>query len=124
LQAPEADVRTFGVTLANNFIDKLLVAMGKDAKPEEMAQVKTMIARVVGGMSFQIGATCKIDVDLNNTALTHSDCQTDVLVKLDTSKMMTPEQLKASPEMASSMKVYTISQTSRSVTDTVLVTTP
>ncbi len=122
IQAPEAEFRTFAITLANNFMDKIMVAMGKQAKPEEMAQVKTMIARVVNGMSIQIGMSCKVDVDLTNTALTHSDCTSDVLVKLDTSKMLTPEQLKASPDLATKMKVYTVTQTSHSVSDTVLAT--
>ena len=122
MQVPEDGFRTFAVTLANNLFDKVVVAMGKETKPEELAQVKTMIARVVNGMSIQVGQSCKVDVDLTNTALTHSDCRSDVLVKLDTSKMLTPEQIKASPEAAASMKVYTISQTGHSVSDTVLVT--
>lgn len=124
VQPVEADVRSFSTSLVNTVFDKVIVAMGKasTAKPEEMTQVKAMIARLIGGLSIQVVSTCHIDVDLTNTALTHSDCKTDLAAKLDTSKLMTDEQLKASPQAAASMKVYTITQTSHSVSDSVLVT--
>jgi len=122
VQPTEADVRGFANALVNTMLDKIMVAVGKGPKPEEMAQVKTMIARVINGTSVQMVSTCKVDVDLTNTALTHSDCKSDVLVKIDTSKVLPEEQLAANPQAAASLKVYTVAQTSHSVSDTVLVT--
>jgi hypothetical protein len=121
VQPAEADVRSFATTLVNTMFDKILVAVGKGPKPEEMTQVKTMIGRVINGSSIQLVSTCKVDVDLTNTALTHSDCKSNVLIKIDSSKVLTEEQLKANPQAAAGFKVYTIAQTSHSVSDSVLV---
>jgi len=117
---PEADMRAFMKSLSATLMDKVFTAMGQQVKPEEMNTAKAMVSRLVDNASIRVASTCKVDVDLNDTALTHSDCKGDVYVRVDMSKLMTDEQLKANPSSAAQMKVVTLTQTSHVVTDTVL----
>ncbi len=118
---PESDMHMFLDSLVDAFMNKAIVAMGKDAKPEQMTPVKVMIKRFIDGTAIRVTSTCKVDVDLNDTALTHSDCMTDIYARIDTSKFMTDEQIKANPEAAAKLQVITFIETVHSVSDTVLV---
>ncbi len=118
---PESDMHMFLDSLVDAFMNKAIVAMGKDAKPEQMTPVKVMIKRFIDNTAIRVTSTCKVDVDLNDTALTHSDCMTDIYARIDTSKFMTDEQIKANPEAAAKLRVITFIETVHSVSDTVLV---
>ena len=120
----EADIHAFMDTLVDAFMKKLTVAMstmGKAAKPEEMDQANAMIKRFIDNTVIHVASTCKMDVDLTNTALTHSDCTVDVYARIDASKFLTDEQLKADPATAAKLQAVTIAETVHSVTDTVPV---
>lgn len=116
----EADMHLFMNTLVDAVMKKVVVAFGQNVKPEQIDAIKPMITRFIDGTVIRVSQTCKIDVDLTDTALTHSDCATEVFARIDTSKMLTDEQRKASPEAAAKLQVMTVSETVHSVSDTVI----
>lgn len=117
----DADMHLFLNNLVDVFMKKLVVAMGKDAKTDQFDAIRPMITRFIDSSVIKVTQTCKIDLDLNDTALMHSDCTMELFARIDTSKMLTEEQLKASPESAAKLQVVTVSETAHSVSDTTLI---
>ena len=130
--APEADVHQFADVLVDAIIQKVVVAMNTYAPQQsgvdsasamagQINQIRPMIHKVIDNMTLRITQTCKVDVDLNDNALTQSDCATDVYGRIDPSKLMTDAQLKANPAAAAKLQAIVVSETIHSVTTTTLV---
>ncbi len=134
--AREADVHQFADTLVDAIIQKALVAINTSAPQSapqpggpapvsavagEIDQIRPMIHKVIDNMTLRITQTCKVDVDLNDNALTQSDCATDVYGRIDPSKLMTDAQLKANPDAAAKLQAIVVSEKIHSVTTTTLV---
>ncbi|WP_443747351.1 hypothetical protein [Asticcacaulis solisilvae] len=121
VQPDEADMRRFVGVAVNTFLSKAFASMGTAKEQPQMDQAKAMITRIVDNMSMKIVATCKVDVDLTDTALQHRDCTNNVDVTIDMRKLLTDEQLKANPNAAASLKVMTFRIAGHAVSDAVLV---
>ncbi len=137
ISAPEADIHQFADTLVDAILQKAVVAVNtyapQPATPQQglsdagapiakqIDQFRPMIHKAIDNMTLRITQTCKVDVDLTDTALTQSDCTTDFYGRIDPSKLMTAEQLKANPEAAAKLQAMVVSEKIRSVTTTTLV---
>jgi len=119
-QPAQADMQKFAVDLSNTVLNKVFVAMGKNVKPEQEAMVMAMVSRMLDNTTILFASTCHVDVDLTDTALTHSDCDTNFYMQIDMKKMFTEEQLRANPN-AANMKPIAVIEMIHSVSDTALI---
>ena len=109
----DEDMHAFVVGMLKNMVDRM--AQGKDDKAKEM------MARMFDSVKMHMVSTCDIDVDLANTVNSHGDCTSHTDMTMDLRKMLTEEEAKASPQMASQLQVISMTQSSHTVTDSAVV---
>ncbi len=109
----DEDMHAFVTGMLKNMVDRL--AEGQDDKAKEM------MGRMFDSMKMHMVSTCDIDVDLANTVNSQGDCTTHTDMTMDLRKMLTDEQLKASPQLANQLQVISMTQTGHTVTSSVVV---
>ncbi len=120
IQPTQADMHAFAGDLTNAFLDKVFIAMGANLKPEDKIQARAMVSRLLDNSMILVSSSCRVDVNLNNTALNHMDCDTNFFFQIDPSKLMTDAQLKANPAAAAKLKTVAVAEIVHTVADTTL----
>ena len=120
---PEADMKAFASSLVANFLTRLkpLIPPGADGAPVPLDQAQLVADRIINQMHFSVTATCKLDLDLINTALDHKDCQATADMEIDPNSIFPADPAPGGTSAAPKAQPVVMTMTFHMVKDKVLV---